>query len=65
MASISTNHTVRTVAGHVRHVLFPSRRQAIFGMAVDLVALLLHVPFVAHLLLDVIVHVAFALAVRR
>ena len=65
MASIASNHTVRTVAGHVRHVLFPSRRQAIFAMAVDLVALLLHVPFVAHLLLDVIVHVAFALAARR
>jgi hypothetical protein len=65
MASIASNHTVRTVAGHVRHVLFPSRRQAIFGMAVDVVALLLHIPFVAHPLLDVIVQVAFALAARR
>jgi len=65
MASISPNHTVRTVAGHVRQFLFPSRRQAILAMAVDLVAVLLHVPFVAHLLLDVIVHVAFALAARR
>ena len=65
MASISTNHTVRTVAGHVRHVLFPSRRQTTIAMAVDLAALLLHVPFVAHLLLDVMLDVAFALAVRR
>ena len=64
MPSISTNHTVRIVAGH-RHLLFPSRRQATFGMAVDLVALLLHVPFVAHLLLDVMIHVPFTLAARR
>jgi hypothetical protein len=54
MASISTNHTVRTVAGHVRHVLFPSRRKVIVGTAVDAMTMALGVPFLAHFLLDVV-----------
>lgn len=65
MASIASNHTVRTVAGHVRHVLFPSRRKAIAGIAVDAVALAFGVPLIAHLLLDVVVHIALAATARR
>lgn len=65
MASITSNRTVRTVAAHIRHVLFPSRRQAIVALAVDIAALLLHMPFVAHVLVDVAVHVAFVLTDKR
>jgi hypothetical protein len=34
-------------------------------MALDVAAVLLHMPFVAHLLLDVIVHIAFTLTDKR
>ena len=65
MASIPSIHTVRIVAGHIRRALVPSPRQAIVEIAVELAAILLHVRFVAHVLVEVIVHVAFAVAGRR
>jgi hypothetical protein len=65
MASIASKHTVRTVAGHLRHVLSPSRRKANVGTAEDVVVLLLGAPFLAHVLLDVAIHLAFVVVGRR
>ncbi|MGH9091139.1 MAG: hypothetical protein ACRDZR_07160 [Acidimicrobiales bacterium] len=64
MPSPASHHTVRTVADHVRHVLFPSRRQVVITMTVDIAAMMLGVPFPAHVVVDVVIHVAFRV-IRR
>ena len=62
MATNVPNHTVRRVADHVRHALFPSRRAALVAMAVEVGALVMHVPVAAHVLVAIVTHVAIAFA---
>lgn len=64
MASPATQHTVRTVANRVRHVLFPSRCRVVITMTVDIVAMVVGVPFPAHVAVDVAIQVAFRVTRR-
>lgn len=65
MATNAPNHTVRSVADHVRHALFPSRRAALVALAVEVAALVVQLPPAAHVAVAIVVHVAIVVAQSR
>ncbi len=62
---MATNDAVRSVADHVRHALFPSRRAALVALAVEVAALVVQLPSAAHVSVAIVVHVAIVLAPDR
>jgi hypothetical protein len=65
MATNVPTHRVRSVAGHVRHALFPSRRAALVALAVEVAALVVQLPPAAHVAVAIVVHAAIAIAADR
>ncbi len=61
MATNVPDHTVRSVADHVRHALFPSRCAILVALTVEVGALIVHLPLSTHLLAALSVHAVIAL----